>query len=252
MSEEETWQESLSFCIQELRNSTSESIWKGYKRIGSLSTGEEPLTQEKSPFKGDSEGLEIEFVGARKESYQRDSRKPIVEDGTLEDDQNRRDFTINAMAICLNKSRFGELVDPFGGVDDLYDGIIRTPLDPDITFSDDPLRMLRCIRFATRFNFLIEDETFEALERNAERIKIISGERIAPSLAPLVGCSPRYRQTEEQALGSCSGLDIPCPQHYRSKDGSWYLPQNETAYGCQDEIRTEDGGTSHASYRYCR
>ena len=136
----------------------------------------------KSPFKGDLEGLEIEFVGARRESYQRDSRKPIVEDGTLEDDQNRRDFTINAMAICLNKNRFGELVDPFGGIDDLYDGIIRTPLDPDITFSDDPLRMLRCIRFATRFNFLIEDETFEALERNAERIKIISGERIAEEL----------------------------------------------------------------------
>ncbi len=128
------------------------------------------------------EEMEIEFVGARKESYQRDSRKPIVEDGTLEDDQNRRDFTINAMAICLNKNRFGELVDPFGGIDDLYDGIIRTPLDPDITFSDDPLRMLRCIRFATRFNFLIEDETFEALERNAERVKIISGERIAEEL----------------------------------------------------------------------
>lgn len=139
----------------------------------------------KSSFKGDLEGLkdlEIEFVGARRESYQRDSRKPIVEDGTLEDDQNRRDFTINAMAICLNKNRLGELVDPFGGIDDLYDGIIRTPLDPDITFSDDPLRMLRCIRFATRFNFLIEDETFEALERNAERIKIISGERIAEEL----------------------------------------------------------------------
>lgn len=125
---------------------------------------------------------EVEFVGARKESYSHDSRKPVVEDGTLEDDQNRRDFTINAMAVCLNKSRFGELVDPFGGVDDLWDGIIRTPLDPDVTFSDDPLRMMRCVRFATQLNFFIEDETFEALERNAERIKIISGERIEEEL----------------------------------------------------------------------
>lgn len=126
--------------------------------------------------------IEVEFVGARRESYSHDSRKPVVEDGTLEDDQNRRDFTINAMAVCLNSDRFGELVDPFDGIYDLEDRIICTPLDPDVTFSDDPLRMLRCIRFATQLNFHIEDETFAALERNAHRIKIISGERIKDEL----------------------------------------------------------------------
>ena len=127
-------------------------------------------------------GTEVEFVGARKESYSHDSRKPIVEDGTLEDDQNRRDFTINAMAVCLNKARFGELVDPFGGLDDLKERTIVLRLIRTFTFSDDPLRMMRCIRFATQLNFYIDDETFEALERNKERIKIISRERIADEL----------------------------------------------------------------------
>lgn len=154
--------------------------------------------------------LEVEFVGARKESYSHDSRKPHVEDGTLEDDQNRRDFTINALAICLNHDRFGELVDPFDGVYDMEDGIIRTPLAPDITFSDDPLRMLRCIRFATQLNFYIEDETFDALGRNAERIKIISGERVMEELNKIMATPTPSKGFVD--LHRCGLLQILMPE----------------------------------------
>ena len=154
--------------------------------------------------------LEVEFVGARKESYSHDSRKPHVEDGTLEDDQNRRDFTINALAICLNHDRFGELVDPFDGVYDMEDGIIRTPLDPDITFPDDPLRMLRCIRFATQLNFYIEDETFDALGRNAERIKIISGERVMEELNKIMATPTPSKGFVD--LHRCGLLQILMPE----------------------------------------
>ncbi len=175
-------------------------------------------------------GLEIEFVGARKESYSHDSRKPVVEDGTLEDDQNRRDFTINALAVCLNRARFGELVDPFDGLADLEDGIIRTPLDPDITFSDDPLRMLRCVRFAAQLNFFIEDETFDALTRNADRIKIISGERVQEELnkimmtaTPSKGLVELYRcGLLPRLLPELTALDIVEKRNGRAHKNNFY------------------------------
>jgi putative nucleotidyltransferase with HDIG domain len=134
------------------------------------------------------QGYEVEFVGARKESYDRGSRKPIVEDGTIEDDQNRRDFTINAMAVRLNSEQFGELVDPFTGLQDLEEKILRTPLDPDVTYSDDPLRMMRAVRFASQLGFTIEQESLQSISRNAKRLEIVSMERVHVELNKMILC----------------------------------------------------------------
>ena len=174
--------------------------------------------------------MEVEFVGARRESYSHDSRKPVVEDGTLEDDQNRRDFTVNAMAICLNSNRFGELIDPFDGIADLEDRIIATPLDPEVTFSDDPLRMMRCIRFATQLNFQIEDETFRALENMVDRIGIVSGERIEVELNkimmaqhPSVGFEYLQRSgLLQRLLPEVAALDIVEKRDGRAHKNNFY------------------------------
>ena len=195
--------------------------------------------------------IEVEFVGARKESYSHDSRKPVVENGTLEDDQNRRDFTINAMAICLNQSRFGELVDPFNGLADLEDGMIATPLDPAITFSDDPLRMMRCIRFATQLNFQIEDETFEALQHMADRIKIVSGERIEVELnkimmAPHPSTGFEYLQRSgllQIILPELSALDIVEKKEGRAHKNNFY----HTLEVLENVVKAQDGLASQPS-----
>ena len=208
------------------------SVFKNFgtaqvKISGHLAVGHWPLAKSQEQL---ANCLEVEFVGARKESYSHDSRKPVVENGTLEDDQNRRDFTINAMAICLNRSRFGELVDPFNGIADLEDGIIATPLDPEITFSDDPLRMMRCVRFATQLNFEIEDETFEALQHMADRIRIVSGERIEVELnkimmAPHPSVGFEYLQRSgllQIILPELSALDIVEKKEGRAHKNNFY------------------------------
>ena len=222
-----------------------------FKNFGTAQVKIRERQRGDDPGDEDVSEIEVEFVGARKESYSHDSRKPVVENGTLEDDQNRRDFTINAMAICLNQSRFGELVDPFNGLADLEDGIIATPLDPAITFSDDPLRMMRCIRFATQLNFQIEDETFEALQHMADRIKIVSGERIEVELnkimmAPHPSTGFEYLQRSgllQIILPELSALDIVEKKEGRAHKNNFY----HTLEVLENVVKAQDGLASQPS-----
>ncbi len=222
-----------------------------FKNFGTAQVKIRERQRGDGPGDEDVSEIEVEFVGARKESYSHDSRKPVVENGTLEDDQNRRDFTINAMAICLNQSRFGELVDPFNGIADLEDGIIATPLDPEITFSDDPLRMMRCIRFATQLNFQIEDETFEALQHMADRIKIVSGERIEVELnkimmAPHPSIGFEYLQRSgllQIILPELSVLDIVEKKEGRAHKNNFY----HTLEVLENVVKAQDGLASQPS-----
>ena len=222
-----------------------------FKNFGTAQVKIRERQRGDGPGDEDVSEIEVEFVGARKESYSHDSRKPVVENGTLEDDQNRRDFTINAMAICLNQRRFGELVDPFNGLADLEDGMIATPLDPAITFSDDPLRMMRCIRFATQLNFQIEDETFEALQHMADRIKIVSGERIEVELnkimmAPHPSIGFEYLQRSgllQIILPELSVLDIVEKKEGRAHKNNFY----HTLEVLENVVKAQNGLASQPS-----
>ncbi len=184
--------------------------------------------------------MELEFVGARRESYSRDSRKPVVENGTLEDDQRRRDFTVNALAVCINADRYGELVDPFGGIRDLDAGILRTPLDPDITFSDDPLRMMRAVRFASQLGFRIADETLEAITRNAHRLEIVSAERITAELNKIMlsGSTPCQGEGDRpQGGGGVCGPSVGLKLMHKCGLMPFVLPEISALAG----VETVDG-----------